>query len=462
MRFFPLLTTAGLISAFALAGRAGIGFLEGYDPVTREITMWVEPIDWNVHPLVSTPVWAFCAEGNGVEPVNGGGACNVPGPTIHVVKGDTIRLTFKNTHSIAHTVHFHGWHPFASDMNGASLLGDSMVGEPGSETVIEWAAKPSGSFIYHCHFQTPTHMDMGMYGAFIVDDPEEEEAPDHDFVAVLDEWAIREDPVFLGNVPAYNFFTINGKSFPLTEPWIVNPGDKVRFHIVNAGFEFHSMHLHGYTPDAYEGVAGPANAVRTDVRTVAPGQTVVMDFDADREGVWLFHDHVVPRVTAASDGHGFGAYPRGMLTVLVVGDEYANALDSIVPNLLAAASNDAAPAPASVDNSHQASPTKDETANETEPATSAPERVLVEMRNYAFQTPELRIAAGTVVTWSNKDGAYHTVTAEDGSFDSGEIQAGRAWSKTFTEPGTYPYYCIPHAYEKDGQWNGMTATIVVE
>ncbi len=439
-----------IATAFALSGCIGSADVEDYTPVVRDITVWVEEMDWTVHPNVVTKIWAFCAEGDGVEPVHGNDPCGVPGPTIHVVKGDTIRLLFKNTHSIPHTIHFHGWHPFASDMNGASLIAGAMIVQPGAEAMITWVAEPAGSFIYHCHFQTPTHMEMGMYGAFIVDDPTERDRPVRDFVVVLDEWAIREDPEFVGNVPSYNFFSINGKSFPLTQAWIVRPGDKVRLHIVNAGFEFHAMHLHGYTPDAYEGVAGPAHAVPTDVREVAPGQTVVMDFVASREGVWLFHDHVVPRVTAASDGSGFGAYPRGMLTVLVVGDAYEDALARILPDLLAAAGRDVT------------DPDAEHTRHgHDEPVDEAPVATIL-MKDFAYDKPETRIAAGTTVKWTNKDGTSHTVTSEDGSFDSGEIPGRESWSYTFDVPGTFAYYCVPHASVRDGERIGMVATIVVE
>jgi hypothetical protein len=57
------------------------------------------------------------------------------------------------------------------------------------------------------------------------------------------------------------------------------------------------------------------------------------------------------------------------------------------------------------------------------------------------------------VTWSNVDGAPHTVTAENGAFDSGNLDEGAAFSFTFTAPGTYTYRCDYHPE--------MQATIVV-
>jgi len=413
--------------------------------------MWVQERSWDLHPNVEKLVWAFCAEGDGVEYVNEE-PCSVPGPTIRVTKGDLVRLTFRNTHTVAHTAHFHGWHPFQADMNGAELVSEAMLVRPGAEATIEWIAEPAGTFIYHCHFQTPTHMDMGMYGAFIVEGADEADPPDEEFIAVLDEWAVHESPEYVGNFPVYNFFTINGRSFPLTAPWIAEPDDHVRIHMVNAGFEFHAMHLHGYTPDSWEGVAGPRYAVPTDVREIAPGQSVVLDFVAEREGVWLFHDHVVPRVTAASTGAGFGAYPRGMLTALVVGETYVDALGTVAPELLAAAARDAVdPEAAHVGHDHDEDDEVDDAAT-------------VRMVDFAFATPTLTVDAGTTVTWINYDPAYHTVTFDDGSADSGQVLAGESWSTTFIEPGTYNYHCIPHSVQDPdtNAWRGMVGTVLVE
>ena len=50
------------------------------------------------------------------------------------------------------------------------------------------------------------------------------------------------------------------------------------------------------------------------------------------------------------------------------------------------------------------------------------------------------------------------MTADDTSFDSGLFGSGKTFSHTFTIPGTYPYYCIPHG--APGR-TGMAGTVVV-
>lgn len=442
------LLALSVAAAFAAVPLAGCiePFAAGASTSLKEIRFWVEERDWEVAPGVATPAWAFCAEGDGVEPAHGDDPCGVPGPTVRVTKGDHIRLTFENTHSIPHTVHFHGWHAFPVDMNGNDLLHEHMVVQPGESKVFEWDAAPAGTFIYHCHFHTPEHMEMGMSGAFIVEDPAVDK-PDREFVAVLDEWAIGDDLGAQGNMPGYNYFTVNGKSFPLTQPWVVDKGDHVRIHLVNGGYEWHAFHIHGYTPMSWEGVAGPKYAVPTDVREVAPGQSVVLDFTADREGVWLSHDHVVPRVTAGGDASHFGAYPRGMLVPLVVGKQYAEHLQHLAPDLVAAAQADPKPG--------QAAPPAD---HHGEAAAT------VVMKDVKYQTETVRVKAGETVRWVNQDAMPHTVTADDGGFDSGVISAKGSWSRTFTEPGTYTYHCAPHSAKDKatGKYAGMVATVVVE
>lgn len=85
--------------------------------------------------------------------------------------------------------------------------------------------------------------------------------------------------------------------------------------------------------------------------------------------------------------------------------------------------------------------------------------VTVREDNFLFVPDVLTIPAGTTVFWINDEEAKHTVTADDGGFDSGDQAFGERYAYTFTEPGTYPYYC---RYHGDVEGVGMAGTIVVE
>jgi plastocyanin len=76
---------------------------------------------------------------------------------------------------------------------------------------------------------------------------------------------------------------------------------------------------------------------------------------------------------------------------------------------------------------------------------------------------ECTAKAGETVTWVTVGSVPHTVTAEDGKFDSGAtdlIEKDEEFTFTFATPGAYPYYCRLHA--APGARSGMVGTITVE
>ena len=83
----------------------------------------------------------------------------------------------------------------------------------------------------------------------------------------------------------------------------------------------------------------------------------------------------------------------------------------------------------------------------------------ISIAKFMFGPSTLTVPAGTTVTWTNTDQAAHTVTADDGSFDTGFVAPGQTVSLTFAAPGTYPYYCIPHGAPGGA---GMAGVIVVQ
>lgn len=70
----------------------------------------------------------------------------------------------------------------------------------------------------------------------------------------------------------------------------------------------------------------------------------------------------------------------------------------------------------------------------------------IEIREMAFGRGTIEVTVGTTVEWVNRDFLAHTVTGADRSFDSGLIEPGSRWRRTFTEPGTYQYVCTPHPF----------------
>ena len=68
------------------------------------------------------------------------------------------------------------------------------------------------------------------------------------------------------------------------------------------------------------------------------------------------------------------------------------------------------------------------------------------VEDFSFEPARLEVQRGTTVTWTNEGQVIHTVTANYGSFDSGQIDSGAKGSVTFSRPGTFEYHCTPHPF----------------
>ena len=105
------------------------------------------------------------------------------------------------------------------------------------------------------------------------------------------------------------------------------------------------------------------------------------------------------------------------------------------------------------------------------PATTIATTAKVNMTGSLKFDPEtVTIEAGQTVLWTNTSDMIHTVTANPAkaknknncklpagaeAFDSGAIEPGKTYSQTFTVPGTYKYFCVPH------ETMGMTGKVIV-
>jgi len=74
-----------------------------------------------------------------------------------------------------------------------------------------------------------------------------------------------------------------------------------------------------------------------------------------------------------------------------------------------------------------------------------PPKNAVDISGFAFKPASITIKAGVTLTWTNKDGATHTVTSDNGAFtSSGDLATGETYQFTFMTAGTYPYHCAIH------------------
>jgi FtsP/CotA-like multicopper oxidase with cupredoxin domain len=198
---------------------------------------------------------------------------------------------------------------------------------PGETHTYTIPANVAGTHLYHCHYQTPMHMEMGMYGILRVD-PEGYEEADKEYFMTIKEWDTRLSRQYGGENVQYDItartadaFTINGRSAPYTlhpeqgSPFIVEPGDTVRIHWVNAGFMSHPMHLHNHRFKVVEKDGSPMPEplqFLQDVVNIGPAERYTIEFEADADpGIYLVHCHKVDHVRNGD------FYPGGMLTGIV-------------------------------------------------------------------------------------------------------------------------------------------------
>lgn len=82
---------------------------------------------------------------------------------------------------------------------------------------------------------------------------------------------------------------------------------------------------------------------------------------------------------------------------------------------------------------------------------------LVAIRGFAFLPSDVRVKAGSSVTWLNCEPPgtpSHTTTSNQGVWQSPLLAPGDAFTQTFNTPGVFPYICSVHPF--------MTARITVE
>ena len=91
-------------------------------------------------------------------------------------------------------------------------------------------------------------------------------------------------------------------------------------------------------------------------------------------------------------------------------------------------------------------------AQSAQPASGAQHTVVIKQMN--FDPPQITVNSGETVKWNNEDIFSHTVTADDGSFDSGLLAPGQSWQMAVKSGNTIAYHCRPHP--------NMTAKLIVQ
>ncbi len=271
----------------ATAGLGGQPLAFEMDGDVKVFKITCDVVEWEYQAGKTVEAWTY----NGT----------VPGPEIRVTEGDKIRVEFTNNLPESTAVHWHGLY-VPNNMDGVPYITQPPI-KPGTTFTYEFQIKEgnAGSHMYHSHHNSAEQVTRGLLGAFIVEpkDPATRPAFDLEFTMVLND----------GPIGGYS---INGKSFPATQPIVAKIGQKLMVRYMNEGLMIHPMHLHGMkqTVIAQDGWILPV-PYDCDTLNIAPGQRFEVIIECTDLGVWAFHCHILSHAEAKT-----GMF--GMVTALVV------------------------------------------------------------------------------------------------------------------------------------------------
>jgi FtsP/CotA-like multicopper oxidase with cupredoxin domain len=88
--------------------------------------------------------------------------------------------------------------------------------------------------------------------------------------------------------------SLNGKSFPATQPYAMKQGEWMLVNYYNEGTMYHPMHLHQFPQLVVARDGIPLDyPYWADTVTVGPGERYTVLFQAAQTGAWVWHCHIL-------------------------------------------------------------------------------------------------------------------------------------------------------------------------
>jgi nitrite reductase (NO-forming) len=261
-------------------------------------------------PIIETDVTV--AKGFVVHAWTFGGT--VPGPTIRVHLGDTVRVHLTNRGSMSHSIDFHA---------SQTAMNHQMVEiKPGATFTYTFTADYAGVWMYHCGTAPALHhIANGMFGMVIVEPKGGLPKVDQEVALVQSEWYLggQKEPVDYAKAnaaaPAPDFVTFNGIASQYKDhPIEVKTKGRVRVFVLDAGPNVDSsFHVVGTIFDTVikEGITlarGNAGGWGSQAVDLAPAQGAIIEFSPQEDGMY-------PMVT-----HAFNFVGRGAIGIFMAGD----------------------------------------------------------------------------------------------------------------------------------------------
>jgi manganese oxidase len=269
------------------------------DDGTKVFRLVAEVFEWEVEPDKIVEGWGY----------NG----QIPGPMIKVDVGDEVQVIVENDLPMGTDVHWHGVR-VPNDQDGVAPITQDLIGA-GETFTYEFVADEPAIGMYHPHHHGQMKLPNGMFGAFIIGDVGDDipwptgtvggrEVPE-------DIEIVAEIPMIVNDAGTIGL-SLNGKSFPATEPIVVQQDDWFVIHYYNEGMQVHPMHLHQMPQLVFAKDGFPLDAPQwEDTVNVAPGERYSVLIHASDPGVWVLHCHILNHAERAE-----GMF--GMVTAVIV------------------------------------------------------------------------------------------------------------------------------------------------
>lgn len=275
--------------------------------VWKEWTLTAEIVDWEISPGKTVKAWTY----NGTA----------PGPILRGEVGDHIRIKLINKLPVATDIHMHGMILPNSQDGVAPLTQDEI--KPGETFTYEYEVEQPAIAMYHPHLHGQMTVPNGMWGAMIFSPKGGGGSADYTIprgktvsgVTIPADLKVAQEHNMVLNDAGTIGLSLNGKSFPATEPYALKTGDWMLFNYYNEGLQYHPMHLHQFPQLVVARDGIPLDyPYFADTISVGPGERYTVLFQATKPGVWVWHCHILNH--AESEDGMFG-----MVTAIAVSDQ---------------------------------------------------------------------------------------------------------------------------------------------
>ena len=414
----------------------------------------------------------------------------IPAPIIAADQGDVVNITIRNDGQTIHSLDFH------AGLGPSNVLSGNI--DPGQTKHVTLHAENPGVFMYHCGADGLNgvweHIANGMYGALVVH-PENEEPAKEFYLSFgeifntadkglfvgsegktgtfdLTKFASDQPDLVLTNGMAHKYAPGVGETSKIVlnenpEIFKVKPGELTRWYVLNpgpnGGVSFHFI-------TGMINVRDGSNPDKTDYGTqllgdetwwIPPGSASVIESTFPEAGTYIGVDHNMNHVvrgaalavvaadnsTAQDHPPGTSVAPKGSASTVADWSK-----QTPYEQLIATKAGDTT--------STAGNATSVQTANATlayaqENTVNMPQGSSNPSATEFFVPSDIKVSAGSTVTWTNSDTTIHTVVegspqeasaGGEPAFDSSIMAPNSTFEHTFDTAGNVDYYCSLHPF----------------